>query len=119
MKKLVALLLAGAMVLSGSVMVSADEAEEYDITYLTPSTESNFWTQVGTGMEQAKIDMEKELGIKINYKIAPRRPGDIDKCFANPEKAYTVLGWKAEYNIEDMCRDSNNWQQKNPNGYGD
>ena len=46
MKKLVALLLAGAMVLSGSVMVSADEAEEYDITYLTPSTESNFWTQV-------------------------------------------------------------------------
>jgi len=69
MKKLVALLLAGAMVLSGSVMVSADEAEEYDITYLTPSTESNFWTQVGTGMEQAKIDMEEELGIKINYNI--------------------------------------------------
>ena len=78
---------------------------------------------IGTGTGYSVLDIvkayEAATGIKINYKIAPRRPGDIDKCFANPEKAYTVLGWKAEYNIEDMCRDSNNWQQKNPNGYGD
>ena len=65
MKKLVALLLAGVMTLSGAVMVSADEAEEYDIIYLTPSTASNFWTQVGTGMEQAGDQNQ----------LSDRRPG--------------------------------------------
>ena len=76
---------------------------------------------VGTGVGYSVLDIvkayEKATGIKINYKIAPRRPGDIDECYANPTKAYTVLGWRAEYNIEDMCRDSYNWQKKNPNGY--
>ena len=76
---------------------------------------------VGTGVGYSVLDIinayEKATGIKINYKIAPRRPGDIDECYANPTKAYTVLGWKAENNIEDMCRDSYNWQLKNPNGY--
>ena len=76
---------------------------------------------VGTGVGYSVLDIvkayESATGIKINYKIAPRRPGDIDECYANPTKAYTVLGWKAENNIEDMCRDSYNWQIKNPNGY--
>ena len=62
---------------------------------------------------------EKATGITIKYEIAPRRPGDIDECYADPTKAYELLGWKAEYNIEDMCRDANNWQMKNPDGYGD
>ncbi|MEE0969565.1 MAG: UDP-glucose 4-epimerase GalE [Clostridia bacterium] len=78
---------------------------------------------IGTGVGYSVLDIvkayEAATGIKINYKIAPRRPGDIDECYANPEKAYNVLGWKAEYNIEDMCRDSNHWQQLNPNGYDD
>ncbi len=78
---------------------------------------------IGTGVGYSVLDIvnayEKATGIKINYIIAPRRPGDIDECYADPTKAYEVLGWKAEYNIEDMCRDSNNWQQLNPNGYGD
>ncbi len=78
---------------------------------------------VGTGVGYSVLDIvnayEKATGIKINYKIAPRRPGDIDECYANPEKAYKVLGWKAEYDIEDMCRDANNWQTLNPNGYDD
>lgn len=78
---------------------------------------------VGTGVGYSVLDIikayEAATGIKINYKIVDRRPGDIDKCFANPEKAYNVLGWKAENNIEDMCRDSYNWQLKNPNGYGE
>ena len=78
---------------------------------------------VGTGVGYSVLDIvkayEKATGIKINYKIAPRRPGDIDECYANPAKAYNVLGWKAENNIEDMCRDSYNWQIKNPNGYED
>ncbi|MBQ8848812.1 MAG: UDP-glucose 4-epimerase GalE [Clostridia bacterium] len=76
---------------------------------------------IGTGVGYSVLDIvhayEKATGIKINYKITARRPGDIDECYANPKKAYEVLGWKAEYNIEDMCRDSYNWQRQNPNGY--
>ena len=78
---------------------------------------------VGTGVGYSVLDIvkayEKATGIAIKYEIAPRRPGDIDECYADPAKAYEFLGWKAEYNIEDMCRDANNWQMKNPNGYGD
>lgn len=76
---------------------------------------------VGTGVGYSVLDIvkayEKATGITINYKITARRPGDIDECYANPSKAYNVLGWRAENNIEDMCRDSYNWQIKNPNGY--
>ena len=76
---------------------------------------------IGTGVGYSVLDVvkayEKTTGVKINYQIGPRRPGDIDECYANPAKAYSVLGWKAEYGIEDMCRDSYNWQTKNPNGY--
>ena len=78
---------------------------------------------LGTGVGYSVLDIvkayEKATGKKIKYKIAPRRPGDIDECYANPEKAYKMLGWKAEYGIEDMCRDSNRWQEMNPNGYDD
>lgn len=76
---------------------------------------------IGTGKGYSVLDIvkayEKATGAKVNYKIAPRRPGDIDECYADPEKAYKMLGWKAQYNIEDMCRDSYNWQVHNPNGY--
>ena len=76
---------------------------------------------VGTGTGYSVLDIirayEETTGAKINYKIVARRPGDIDECYANPKKAYELLGWKAQYNIEDMCRDSYNWQSKNPNGY--
>ena len=76
---------------------------------------------VGTGTGYSVLDIirayEQTTGAKINYKIVDRRPGDIDECYANPKKAYELLGWKAQYNIEDMCRDSYNWQSKNPNGY--
>ena len=76
---------------------------------------------VGTGVGYSVLDIirayEQTTGAKINYTIVDRRPGDIDECYANPKKAYEMLGWKAQYNIEDMCRDSYNWQSKNPNGY--
>ena len=76
---------------------------------------------IGTGVGYSVLDIvhayEKATGITINYKITDRRPGDIDECYANPKKAYEVLGWRARYNIEDMCRDSYNWQIKNPRGY--
>ena len=76
---------------------------------------------IGTGTGYSVLDVvkayEEATGAKVNYKIGPRRPGDIDECYANPEKALNVLGWKAQYNLEDMCKDSYNWQSKNPNGY--
>lgn len=78
---------------------------------------------IGTGNGYSVLDIvkayEKATGVKIPYVIAPRRPGDIDECYADPTKAYELLGWRAKYNIEDMCRDANNWQVKNPDGYGD
>ncbi len=51
------------------------------------------------------------------YKFTARRPGDIGICYADPTKAYKKLGWKAEKNLEDMCRDAWRWQEMNPDGY--
>ena len=59
----------------------------------------------------------KACGKEIPYVIDPRRPGDIAECYADPTKAKNELGWVAQYGIEDMCADSWNWQQKNPDGY--
>ena len=78
---------------------------------------------IGTGVGYSVLDIvkayEKATGLKVNYKIAPRRPGDIDACYADPSKAAEVLGWRAENTLDDMCRDLANWQKKNPNGYDD
>ena len=76
---------------------------------------------IGTGVGYSVLDIvkayEAATGVKIKYKIVERRAGDIDECYANPEKAYKVLGWRAENGIEDMCRDSYRWQSGNPDGY--
>ncbi len=76
---------------------------------------------LGTGVGYSVLDMvkafEKVLGRPIPYKIMPRRPGDIDECYADPAYAQEILGFKATKNLEDMCRDAMNWQTKNPNGY--
>lgn len=78
---------------------------------------------LGTGVGYSVLDIihafEKACGKKIPYVIDPRRPGDIATCYSDPSKAAKVLGWKAEKNLDDMCRDAWNWQTKNPNGYGD
>ena len=60
---------------------------------------------------------EKANGIKIPYTISERRAGDVATCYADSSKAKEQLGWEAEKTIEDMCKDSWNWQSKNPNGY--
>ena len=52
-------------------------------------------------------------------KIEARRPGDIAECWADPAKAKELLGWTAQKNLEDMCRDAWRWQTQNPNGYAD
>ena len=61
---------------------------------------------------------EKVSGVNIPYVIEERRPGDIAVCYSDPGKATRELGWKAGLDIYDMCRDSWNWQKKNPGGYG-
>jgi UDP-glucose 4-epimerase len=60
---------------------------------------------------------EKASGKKVPYKIAPRRAGDIAKCFADPSYAKEILGWEAKKSIEEMCEDSWRWQSANPEGY--
>ncbi len=76
---------------------------------------------LGTGNGYSVLDMvkafEKACGKKINYKIAPRRPGDVAECYADPKLAYNELGFKAEFDLDRMCADSWRWQSQNPNGY--
>lgn len=75
---------------------------------------------LGTGKGYSVLDVvkafEKASGIKINYRIAPRRAGDVACCYADATKAEEVLGWQAQYDIDDMCADSWRWQSQNPNG---
>ncbi len=78
---------------------------------------------LGTGHGYSVLDVvkafEKANGVKVPYSIKPRRAGDIATCYSDPSKAERELGWKAEYGIEEMCRDSWHWQSQNPNGYKD
>ncbi len=78
---------------------------------------------LGTGVGYSVLDLVKAFeeanGVTIPYKFAPRRPGDVTVCYADPTKAKTELGWEAKKSIVDMCRDAWNWQKNNPNGYDD
>ena len=78
---------------------------------------------VGTGNGYSVLDMihayERVTGLEIPYQIVDRRPGDIDECYADPALAEKMLGWKAEFNLDDMCRDAHRWQSQNPDGYPD
>ena len=69
----------------------------------------NLGTGQGYSVLQIVHAFEKYSGRKVNYKIAPRRPGDIAACYADPSKAKEVLGWEAHLGIEEMCRDSWNY----------
>ena len=78
---------------------------------------------LGTGKGYSVLDIvkafEKATGVKINYKIAPRRDGDIATCYSDPSKAKKELGWEAKRDLEEMCEDSWRWQKNNPNGFDD
>ena len=76
---------------------------------------------LGTGTPYSVLDIihefEEATGVKIKYEIGPRRAGDLPEFWANADKAAQVLGWTTTRNLQDMCRDTWNWQSKNPNGY--
>jgi UDP-glucose 4-epimerase len=76
---------------------------------------------LGTGQGYSVLDVveafEKASGQDIPYKITDRRPGDIASCYADPSKAEEELGWTAERDLLDMCKDAWRWQSQNPNGY--
>ena len=82
-----------------------------------------FVCNLGTGRGYSVFDVlhsyEKACGHELPYVIDPRRPGDIAVCYADPGRAELELGWKAEYDLDEMCASSWNWQSKNPNGYRD
>ena len=77
----------------------------------------NLGTGHGYSVLQIVKAFEKACGHEIPYEIKARRPGDIATCYCDPTKAKNELGWEAEYGIDEMCRDSWNWQKNNPNGY--
>ena len=76
---------------------------------------------LGTGTGYSVLDMVNAFvrvnNVPVPYEITDRRPGDLAICYADPGKSSRELGWKAEKNLEDMCRDTWNWQKNNPNGY--
>lgn len=76
---------------------------------------------LGTGTGSSVLDVihafEKACGHDLPYKICPRRDGDIAANWCDASKAEREMGWKAQFDIEDMCRDSWNWQSHNPDGF--
>ena len=84
---------------------------------LSKEKKGYFVYNLGTGTGYSVLDIvntfKKVNKVDVPYKIAERRPGDIDKCFSDPTKAEKELGFKAKRNLEDMVRDSWNYQLKN------
>ena len=76
---------------------------------------------LGTGIGYSVLDLVENFkranDVVIPYKIVDRRPGDVGTCYADASLAKEVLGWTAEKDLADMCRDSWNWQSRNPRGY--
>lgn len=76
---------------------------------------------LGTGKGYSVLEMinafQRACNLHIAYKITSRRPGDIAQCYADPACAKQILGWQAQYDIDQMCQDAWRWQTNNPNGY--
>ena len=92
------------------------------VKYVTAHTGCEVFN-LGTGSGYSVLDMVHTFrdvnNVAVPYVITDRRPGDIGTCYADPAKSAKILGWKAEKTLADMCRDSWNWQSKNPMGYGE
>ncbi len=77
----------------------------------------NLGTGIGYSVLEIVHTFEKACGKKLPYEIDRSREGDIATCYSDPSKAKELLGWSAEKNLEDMCRDAWRWQSNNPDGY--
>ena len=92
------------------------------VKYVTEHTGCEVFN-LGTGVGYSVLDMVHTFidinRVPVPYEIVDRRPGDIATCYADPAKSAKLLGWKAEKGMEEMCRDSWNWQSKNPMGYSE
>jgi UDP-glucose 4-epimerase len=77
---------------------------------------------LGTGTGYSVLEMvrafEQATNRSVSYRIAPRRPGDVAACYADPQLAIKLLGWRAERVLDTMCSDAWRWQSNNPGGYG-
>lgn len=91
------------------------------LEYLNEGNKGTEIFNLGTGTGYSVLDIVKAFsrvnGIEIPYVIMDRRPGDVATVTADPSKANEVLKWQAIYGLDEMCRDSWNWQKNNPNGY--
>ena len=80
-----------------------------------------FAVNLGTGRGYSVMEVirafEHASNRKVEFEIAPRRPGDVAACYADPAHAEAFLGWKATHDLREMCSDMWHWQAKNPNGY--
>ena len=80
-----------------------------------------FSVNLGTGTGYSVLDIvsafEQASGRAVPYDMAPRRAGDVAACYANPQQAAQLLGWRAERDLATMCRDAWNWQSQNPEGF--
>lgn len=85
------------------------------------ATRKSFAVNLGTGRGNSVLEVvkafEKASGRPVNYQIAPRRPGDVAQCYADPALAQQLLGWTASRSLADMCLDAWRWQSANPEGY--
>lgn len=79
----------------------------------------NLGTGRGSSVHEVREAFERACGRKIPYEITGRRPGDIACCYADPGRAERELGWRAERDLDAMCRDGWRWQSQNPNGFDD
>jgi len=97
------------------------KGETNQASHPSPFTSRLHIYNIGTGNGYSVLDMVKAFvrvnGVDVPYSIKPRRAGDIATCYCNPAKAKAELGWEAKYGIDEMVRDSWNWQRQNPDGY--
>ena len=83
------------------------------------SANINLGTGRGTSVLELVRAFERASNRQVPYEIVARRPGDVAEVYADPSLAHALLGWRAEFDIDAMCRDAWRWQSLNPRGYED
>jgi len=81
----------------------------------------SFTVNLGTGVGHSVLEVvrayEQASGRPVPYELVDRRPGDVAACYADPQRAHQLLGWRARRDLDAMCADSWRWQRSNPNGF--